>query len=90
MMARMYDFYAAVYSIKTGEEDHLATFYIMNTSRNLNNWGVTDKALEGALPTLIGKSLGCGPEYRIDNHYPEALETGRFVEVEKPKRQQVM
>jgi len=76
-------FWAAVHSIETGEEKRLATFYLLNTSVNLNNWRVTDKALEDALPTLLGKPLGCIPGYRI-NHIHETVQVGRFVKVDKP------
>ena len=76
-------FWAAVHSIETGEEKRLATFYLLNTSVNLNNWRVTDKALEDALPTLLGKPLGCIPGYRV-NHIHETIQVGRFVKVDKP------
>lgn len=63
-----------------------AVFYIMNTSRNRNRWGVTDKALEEALPTLIGKPIGMGAGYKIDKHYPDGqtLDVGKFTRAEKP------
>src|SRR5665647_2305330 len=63
-----------------------ASFYIMNTSRNRNRWGVTDKALEEALPTLKGKALGMGANYKIDRHYPEGqtIDSGKFVSTQKP------
>jgi hypothetical protein len=77
-------FLASVHSVETGEERRLATFYIMNTSVNLNGWGVSDKALEEALPTILRKPLGCGPGYRVDAHYPEPMHVGRFVRSEKP------
>jgi hypothetical protein len=77
-------FLASVHSIETGAEENLATFYIMNTTVNLNGWGVTDKSLEEALPTILRKPLGCGPGYRIDAHYPEPMSVGRFVRSEKP------
>jgi len=77
-------FIAAVHSIETGDEEHLATFYLMNTTVNRNGWGVTDKALEEAMPTILWKPLGCGPGYRIDAHYPEPMKLGRFVAAEKP------
>ena len=76
-------FWAAVHSIESGEEERLATFYVLNTSLNLNNWRVTDKALEDALPGLMGKTLNCIPGYRV-NHVHEPLEVGRWVRVEKP------
>ncbi len=77
-------FLAAVHSIETGEEENLATFYLMNTTVNLNGWGVSDKALGEALPTVLRKPLGCGPGYRIDDHYPDAVDVGRFVRSDKP------
>ncbi len=61
----------------------LATFYLMNTSPNRNGWAVTDKALSEALPTLLGKSLGCVPGYRVD-HAHEPIQVGRWVKAEKP------
>ncbi len=75
-------FWASVHSIESGDEKRLATFYVMNTSLNLNNWRVTDKALEDALPGLIGKTLNCIPGYRV-NHVYEPLQVGRWVRVEK-------
>lgn len=65
-------------------EGNEATFYVMNTTVNRNSWGVSDKALEEALPTLHNKPLGCGPEYRIDGHYPEPIKVGMFYKAEKP------
>ena len=58
-----------------------ATFYIMNTSRNRNRWGVSEKALREASPSLKGKKLGMGAGYRIDKHYPEGecMDCGVFV-----------
>ena len=47
-----------------------ATFYIMNTSRNRNRWGVTEKALAEALPSLKGKKLGMGKDYRYRQTLP--------------------
>ena len=76
-------FWAAVHSIESGDEERLATFYVLNTSLNLNNWRVTDKALEDALPGLMGKSLNCIPGYRV-NHAHKPLQVGRWVRVEKP------
>jgi hypothetical protein len=76
-------FWAAVHSIETGEEERLATFYLMNTSLNRNNWRVTDKALEDAYPGLLGKPLGCIPGYRV-NHVHQPLDVGKWVRVEKP------
>jgi hypothetical protein len=67
-------------------EAKTATFYIMNTSANRNRWGVTDQALEEALPTLKGKPLGMGAGYKIDRHYPEGetIDSGIFTAYEKP------
>lgn len=76
-------FYTAVHSIDTGEKRR-ATFYLMNTTVNRNRWGVTGKALEEALTTIIGKPLGCGPEYQTDRHYPDPLRVGSFTETQKP------
>ena len=76
-------FWAAVHSIESGDEERLATFYVMNTSLNLNNWRVTDKALADALPGLMGNTLNCIPGYRV-NHVHEPLQVGRWVRVEKP------
>jgi len=75
-------FWASVHSIETGAE-RLATFYLMNTSINRNGWRVTDKAIEDALPGLMGKALNCIPGYRV-NHVHEPLQVGRWVKVEKP------
>ena len=63
-----------------------ATFYIMNTSKNRNRWAVTDKALEEGLPTLKGKPIGMGADYKIDKHYPDGqtLDSGKFMSTEKP------
>ena len=73
-------FTAGVHSI----EDHTAVFYVMNTTVNRNRWTVSDRALEQALPTIIGKPLGCGPEYRTDRHYDERLQVGVFADATKP------
>jgi len=75
-------FWAAVHSIDP-DGKRLATFYLMNTSPNRNNWAVTAKALEEALPTLLGKPLGCIPGYHV-NHVQQPLEVGHWVRVEKP------
>ena len=82
---RRHRFLAAVHSVETGEEENLATFYLMNTTVNRNGWGVSDKALEEALPTILRKPIGCGPDYRIDGHYfDEAMDVGTFVRSDKP------
>lgn len=74
---------AAVTELRDDDGRHLATFYLMNTSLNRNNWRVTEKALEEALPTLLGKDLNCIPGYRV-NHVHEPLQVGRWIGVEKP------
>ena len=58
----------------------------MNTSRNRNRWGVTGQALEEALPTLKGVSLGMGAGYKVDRHYPDGqtMDCGAFTTYEKP------
>jgi hypothetical protein len=79
-------FIAGLLSCNSDSAGNKATFYIMNTSRNRNRWGVTDQALEEALPTLKGVKLGMGAGYKIDKHYPEGqtLDSGAFVGYEKP------
>ena len=80
-------FLASLFQCSSDEQgNHFATFYLMNTSRNRNRWGVTDKALEEALPTLKGKAIGMGAGYKIDKHYPDGqtLDSGKFVSTEKP------
>ena len=56
-----------------------AVFYLMNTSRNRNRWGVTQKALDEALPSLLKKPLGMGKEYKL-GHFPdeESMNVGLF------------
>jgi hypothetical protein len=56
-----------------------AVFYLMNTSRNRNRWGVTQKALDEALPSLLKKPLGMGKEYKL-GHFPdeESINVGFF------------
>ena len=73
-------FMAAVHSVAS-EGDRLATFYVMNTSRNRNGWEVTEAALDEALPSLLGKPLGCIPGYRV-NHVHKPLDVGRWVSVD--------
>ena len=48
-----------------------AIFYLMNTSRNRNRWGVTAKALDEALPSLLKKPLGLGKDY-VQGHFADA------------------
>lgn len=76
-------FEASLHSVATGDEKRIATFYVMNTSRNLRKWGVTDAALEQALPTLLKKPIGLGEGYR-KGHFKDAVDVGSFIEVEKP------
>jgi hypothetical protein len=56
-----------------------AVFYLMNTSRNRNRWGVTQKALDEALPSLLKKPLGMGKGYKL-GHFPdeESINVGLF------------
>jgi hypothetical protein len=56
-----------------------AVFYLMNTSRNRNRWGVTQKALDEALPSLLKKPLGMGKDYQL-GHFPdeESINVGVF------------
>ena len=79
-MTRTLRFLAGVHNA----QDHIATFYLLNTSPNRNGWAVTDKALDEALPTVIGKPLGCGPGYRTDRHYPNPVGIGAFRDASKP------
>ncbi|RLI01278.1 hypothetical protein DRO31_06840, partial [Candidatus Bathyarchaeota archaeon] len=82
-MSKMLRFIAGVHRVEAGEVNE-ATFYVMNTTVNRNGWGVSDKALEEALPTLHDKPLGCGPDYKIDVHYPEPMNVGIFYKATKP------
>ncbi len=80
-------FIAGLLSFATDSEGvRKATFYIMNTSRNRNRWGVTNQALDEALPTLRGVKLGMGAGYKIDRHYPDGqtMDCGLFTGYEKP------
>lgn len=65
---------------------HQATFYIMNTSRNRNRWGVSAKAMAEGAPTIKGKPIGCGLGYMTDDHYPkgENMDVGHFTSYEIP------
>lgn len=76
-------FKAAVHSIETGDEKNLGTFYLLNTSKNRMKWGVTDKALEEALPTLLGLPIGCGPDHQL-GHFENPMEVGKWVSTDKP------
>lgn len=76
-------FLAAVTQLS--EKEHTATFYLMNTSPNRNDWAVTDKALEEALPTLLGKPIGLGKGYKLGHFQPEdSIDAGTFISYEKP------
>ena len=75
-------FTAAVHGLGP-DGGRLATFYVMDTGLNRNNWRVTDGALGRALPSLVGKPLSCIPGYRV-NHVHEPLRVGTWVGAEKP------
>ena len=77
-------FNAGMHRLSAGPDGNLATFYLMNTSRNRLRWGVSDKALEEALPTVSRVALGCGPGHKIDKHYANAMQVGSFIGAEKP------
>jgi len=83
-MKNMYEFYSAIHSVEADEDNKQAVFYLMNTTPNLNRWGVSDKALEEALLTILRKPLGCGPGYKIDGHYPDPIKIGCFTDSSKP------
>lgn len=74
-------FTAGVHSVM---DERVAVFYVMNTTVNRNRWAVSETALEQALPTIIGKPLGCGPMYQTDRHYVDSLSVGVFTGAEKP------
>ncbi len=77
-------FQSVIHQLVAGSTGNYATFYLMNTTRNRNGWGVTKQALEEALPTVIKKPLGCGPDYKIDKHYPSPMAVGVFTETDMP------
>src|ERR1035437_1397598 len=79
-----YSFMASLQSLN--EQAHIAKFYIMNTSRNRNRWGVTTQALSDALPTLKGVKIGMGQGYKIDKHYPDdqTIDSGAIIDYENP------
>jgi hypothetical protein len=81
-MKTQHSFFASI--INLNEQEHTATFYLMNTSPNRNRWGVTDQALQDALPTLKGVKIGMGANYKIDKHYPkgETIDSGEFISAE--------
>ena len=73
-------FIASLRGLELGE-GRLATFYLMDTGLNRNNWRVTREALAGALETLPGKPLGCIPGYRVNHvHRPQVV--GRWLGAE--------
>ncbi len=72
-------FRASIQGLEAGERK-LAKFYLMDTAVNRNGWMVTEEAMEAALPTLLGKPLGCIPGYRVD-HAHQPLTIGRFLSV---------
>jgi len=76
-------FYAGLYRLTAVDGKKKAEFYLMNTYRNRRkpSWGVTEQALDQALPTLLGKPLGMGAGYKTDRHYPEdqLMDSGTFV-----------
>ncbi len=78
-------FQSVIHQLAAGPDGNYATFYLMNTTRNRNGWGVTKQALEEALPTVIKKPLGCGPDYKIDKHYPSPMAVGVFTETDMPR-----
>ena len=41
-MKNMYEFYSAIHSVEADEDTRKAVFYLMNTTPNLNRWGVSD------------------------------------------------
>jgi len=75
-------FYAGLYRLTAVDGKKKAEFYLMNTYRNRRkpSWGVTEQALDQALPTLLGKPLGMGAGYKTDRHYPEdqLMDSGTF------------
>ena len=83
-MKNLYEFYSAIHSVEADEDTKQAVFYLMNTTPNLNRWGVSDKALEEALLTILRKPLGCGPDHKIDGHYPDPIKVGTFTDSSKP------
>jgi len=74
-------FTAGIHSV---EEENTAVFYVMNTTVNRNGWAVSDQALEHALPTIIGKPLRYGADYKTDRHYDKGIDIGFFTYVHKP------
>lgn len=79
-----FSYFASVHSIEKGTEQNTATFYVLNTTKNRNGWGVTDKGLTEALPTLLGKSLNVPSNYTPEGHDAEFLQVGTWIKTEKP------
>lgn len=74
-------FTASLQGLELGD-GRLATFYLMDTGLNRNNWRVTREALVGALETLPGKPLGGIPGYRVNHvHRPQVV--GRWLGAEE-------
>ncbi len=78
-------YHTMVHQLVAGPDGNFATFYIMNVTRNRLNWGVTKQSLEEALPTIVGVSLGCGPDYKTDRHYhSNPMSVGIFKDAKMP------
>lgn len=57
----------------------------MNTTPNRNSWGVTEQALEEALPTIKGSPIGMGKNYQLGHHPDEdSMNSGEFKHYIKP------
>ena len=72
------NFITSIHQLEAGVEGNLATFYLMNTARNRNKFGVTREALEHALPTLKRVALGCGEGYDVSTHFGKRMKVGEF------------
>lgn len=85
-----FSFFAGVYSLDA--TSHQATFYLMNTSKNRNNWGVSQKALVEALPTLKKVKLSIGPNYKADKHYADnqVVHVGSWTNYSQPEASYVL
>jgi len=81
-MPTIFSFYTGLQSFNV--EGKKATFYLMNTSPNRDNWAVSAKALDEALPTLIGKPIGLGFNYEAghDDDVGEMRNVGVFTATE--------
>jgi len=83
-----FSFVAGITSLN--KKAHTAKFYLLNTSRNRNNWGVTEKSLTEALPTITKVALNTGPDYQTSHpkgHFPssEVMAVGHFTAYEQPQ-----